>query len=371
MKRPIRVLQVIGIMNQGGAETMIMNLYRQIDRTKVQFDFVENENDGAFFDDEIRHLGGQVYHCPRFVGKNYLKYRRWWKDFFEKHKEYSVVHGHIGSTAAIYLKEAKKHGITAIAHSHNIYVNNQKNIFYSILSYPTRYIADYLFMCSRQAGADRYGKKSISDTNRAFLIPNAIDTENFCFNGIVRKNKRKELGIYDYEYVIGHIGRFAEAKNHTFLLDIFKEVRKRLSSAKLLLVGDGELYQSVEEKAISLGIKDSIIFAGNRSDVNELLSAMDVFVFPSKYEGLPVALVEAQCSGLPCVISDKVPKDSVLIEELVQVCSLKDDPSVWSEKALHCSYVRRRVCADRIKETGFDIEKSAKQLEGFYLDKAK
>ncbi len=371
MNKPIRILQVIGIMNQGGAENMIMNLYRQIDRTNIQFDFVENENDGAMFDEEIRRLGGQIYHCPRFVGKNYLKYRNWWKDFFEKHNEYSVVHGHIGSTAAIYLKEAKKHGITTIAHSHSIYAKGQNNTLYSILSYPTRYIADYLFMCSKQAGTDRYGKQSVSDINRAFLIPNAIDTEKYRFNGITRNNKRKELGINDYEYVIGHVGRFTEAKNHSFLLDVFQNVTEKLSSARLLLVGDGELHQSIEEKATFLGIKDSIIFAGNRSDVNELLSAMDVLVFPSKFEGLPVTLVEAQCSGLPCVISDIVPKDSILIEELIQICSLNDDPSIWSEKALHCYYNRRLACADRIKKAGFDVEKSAKWLEEFYLDKAK
>ena len=168
MNDPIRVLQVIGIMNRGGAETMIMNLYRNIDRQIVQFDFVENENDGAFFDEEIRNLGGQIYHCPRFTGKNYFTYRKWWKEFFDNHHEYKIVHGHIGSTAAIYLKEAKNHGIVTIAHSHNIDGKNRKQFFYNILSYPTRNIADYLFMCSKQAGIDRYGKENALDSKRAF-----------------------------------------------------------------------------------------------------------------------------------------------------------------------------------------------------------
>ena len=371
MIKPIRVLHVIGIMNQGGAETMIMNLYRQIDRDKVQFDFVENENSGALFDEEIRNLGGKIYHCPRFVGKNYLKYKKWWKVFFDMHKEYSAVHGHIGSTAAIYLKEAKKRGIATIAHSHSIYVKGQNLFLYRLFSYPTRYIADYLFMCSNRAGIDRYGKQAISDSKRTFLMPNAIDTNAFRYNETARDNIRREFGIDDKEYVVGHVGRFVDVKNHSFLLDIFEKILEIHPSSKLLLVGDGELQQSIIEKTKSLGIQNKVVVTGNRSDVNEVLSAMDVLVFPSKYEGLPVTLVEAQCNGLPCVISDSVPEDSILIEELVKIHSLTEDPSVWAETALNCKQNKRSACADIIKETDFDIEKSAKWLEDFYLEKAK
>lgn len=371
MNNPIRVLQVIGIMNQGGAETMIMNLYRNIDRSKVQFDFVENENSGAFFDDEIRNLGGHIYHCPRFRGKNYFEYKKWWKDFFDEHDEYSAVHGHIGSTAAFYLKEAKNHGIMAIAHSHSIYVKGQNHLLYSILSYPTRNIADYFFLCSEQAGIDRFGKQATSNPERAFFVPNGIDTEAFRFNVESRKNKRKEYGIKDDEFVIGHVGRFVDAKNHAFLLDVFKEAILINPSSKLLLVGDGEMHQSIEEKAEYMGLKEKTIFLGNRPDVNDLLSAMDVLVFPSKYEGLPVTLVEAQCNGLPCVISDSIPSDCVLIPELIQVRSLEENPVEWAKTALNCKTVNRIAYADKIKETGFDIKKSAKWLEEFYLEKAK
>lgn len=371
MNKLIRVLQVIGIMNQGGAETMIMNLYRQINREKIQFDFVENENEGAYFDTEIRDLGGNIYHCPRFNGKNYLKYRKWWEDFFNAHKEYSVVHGHIGSTAAIYLKEAKARGIATIAHSHSIYTKGQSNLLYRMFSYPTRNIADYFFMCSKQAGIDRYGEKAISNVNKAFLVPNAINTEVNRFSETARDNKRKELKIKSDEFVIGHVGRFVEAKNHSFLLDIFKMITEIKPSSRLLLVGDGELRSLVEEKAASLGIKDKIVFAGNRSDVSELLSAMDVMIFPSKYEGLPVTLVEAQCNGLSCVISDNIPSDSVLIPELVRVHSLVEKPVEWAKTALECRSTNRSICADKIKETGFDVEKSAKWLEEFYLERAK
>ena len=157
MAEPIRILHVIGIMNRGGAETMIMNLYRNIDRSKVQFDFVENEGDTADFDEEILSLGGNIFHCPRYVGKNHLTYCRWWRDFFASHKGvYAVVHGHIGSTAAIYLSIAKRHGAYTIAHSHSAGFGSA---MYRVFSYPTRYVADHFFACSRDAGISRYGKK--------------------------------------------------------------------------------------------------------------------------------------------------------------------------------------------------------------------
>lgn len=371
MSDPIRVLQVIGIMNRGGAETMIMNLYRNIDRNKVQFDFVENENDGAFFDDEIRSLGGNIYHCPRFTGKNILAYKKWWREFFDKHKEYKIVHGHIGSTAAFYLKEAKKHGIVTIAHSHNTDGKNRKQALYNIFSYPTRHIADYLFMCSKQAGIDRYGEKAAADPNRAFFFPNSIDTEAFCFKENIRNRKREELGISDKELLIGHVGRFADQKNHAFLLDVFQKITSLEPNAKLILVGDGDLRSDIEKKIASLGLDKKVILTGNRSDVGELMMTMDVLAFPSKYEGLPVTLVEAQCSGLPCVISDTVPSDAILIKDRVKVCSLGESASSWAETVLHCNYTDRVSCAEKVREAGFDIKESAKWLEDFYCEKAR
>lgn len=368
---PIRVLQVIGIMNQGGAETMIMNLYRQIDRNKVQFDFVENDNSGAFFDDEIRSLGGRIYHCPRFTGKNYRQYKNWWKVFFNEHNEHSVVHGHIGSTAAIYLREAKKHEITTVAHSHNLDGKGQKQFFYNLLSHPVRNIADYFFMCSQQAGIDRYGEKIAMNSDRAFFVPNAIDVESFRFYENTRKKQREELGIRDEVILVGHVGRFAEQKNHAYLLDIFKRINEINSFSKLLLVGDGELRGKIEAKITALELNDKVIITGMRNDISKLMSAMDLLIFPSKFEGLGVVLIEAQCSGLPCVISNNIPEESVLIKELIHIHSLKEDPSVWAETALHCNRAKREECADKIKETGFDVNKSAKWLEEFYLEKSK
>lgn len=369
MNEPMRVLQVIGIMDRGGAEAMIMNLYRNIDRSKIQFDFVENENNGAFFDEEILDLGGKIYHCPRFNGKNIFSYQRWWKAFFDEHKEFKIVHGHIGSTATFYLKEAKKHGLVTIAHSHNTRSQGWKQLFYDVLSYPVRNIANHLFMCSLQAGIDRYGESAVK--KKGCLFPNAINTKEFCFNEDMRSRKREEMGFSTDNLLVGHIGRFVEQKNHLFLLEIFKEIVAFNRNAILLLVGDGPLRKDIEEKINALNLQGKVVLLGLRSDVNELLALMDVLVFPSKYEGLPVTLVEAQCNGLPCVISQNIPPDSILIKELAHTLSLEDSPAVWAKTALNCTCEDRASYAEKVKEAGYDVAESAKRLEEFYLEKAR
>ena len=186
-----------------------------------------------------------------------------------------------------------------------------------------------------------------------------------------RQKKRAEFGIKDDDFVVGHVGRFSDQKNHSYLLNVFQEIAKANSCSKLLLVGDGELRSSIEETVDKLCLRDKVILTGVRSDVNELMMAMDVMVFPSKYEGLPVTLVEAQCTGLPCVISDRVPSDSILIDELIQVRSLEDDISDWADTAINCNCDDRLSCADKVKAAGFDIEESAKWLEEFYCERAK
>lgn len=197
----IRILHVIGIMDRGGAEAMIMNLYRSIDRTKVQFDFVENDGEEAAFDAEIRALGGRIYRCPRYRGKNHLAYTKWWHTFFEAHKgEYPVVHGHIGSTAAIYLSIAKKYGCYAIAHSHSAGIGSA---MYRLFAYPTRYVADHFFACSRDAGISRYGRSVGSDPGRCQVLNNAIDTHKFAFCGETSRNIRRQLHIPEDALVLG------------------------------------------------------------------------------------------------------------------------------------------------------------------------
>lgn len=364
---PVRVLQVIGIMNRGGAETMIMNLYRNIDRSRVQFDFVEHTSERAVFDDEIEQLGGRIYHCPKFTVKNYFAYKKWWDEFFKTHGgDYKIVHGHIGSTAPIYLGVAKKYGKYTIAHSHSSGTDHSlKHFAYDILSYNTRNIADSFFACSKPAGQDRFGSKTEFQ-----VLNNAIDTQQYIFSKSVRDEVRKELGLTN-EFVLGHIGRFGKEKNHDFLIDIFAQIKKENPNAKLLLVGDGDEKNNIKNKVHQLQLDDSVIFTGVRSDVNRLLQAMDIFVFPSLFEGLPVTMVEAQASGLPCVISDKVPDECIITDNLVTVKNLSDSAEDWAEHILSRTNAVRTDTSDQVKAHGFDISETSKWLEEFYIEKSK
>ena len=369
MNEPIRILHVIGIMNRGGAETMIMNLYRHINRSKVQFDFVENSSEPAIFDEEIMGLGGRIYRCPHYTGKNHFTYVKWWNDFFKEHaREYSIIHGHLGSTAVIYLTIAKKYGLYAIAHSHSSGTDySLKSFLYQIMSYNTRNIADYFFACSDAAGKDRYGCKIVSG-NRYSVINNAIDLDAFSFDQSVRESARQEFSFKPDQLVIGHIGRYTREKNQAFVIEIFNKLKKQVKNARLLMVGDGPLHTQMMQLAANTEEKSSIIFTGVRADVNRLLQAMDVFVFPSLYEGLPVTMVEAQAAGLPCLISDKVPKECVLTAGLVEVMPLSAVPDKWADKILAMRTISRTDRRKEIAAHGFDITTEAVKLQEFYID---
>lgn len=368
MDKPIRVLHVIGIMNRGGAETMIMNLYRNIDRSKVQFDFVENTSQSAVFDEEIQLLGGRIYRCPHYNGKNHIAYCKWWNHFFDTHKnEYAIVHGHLGSTAAIYLSIAKKHGAYTIAHSHSA---GNGSAMYRMFAYPTRYIADKFFACSKDAGISRYGKKVGNDSNRCQVLNNAIDAKRFVFNRETRKQVRNDLHIAENAVVIGHVGRFVEAKNHLFLIEAFADIRKRDPNAVLLLVGDGERRSEIQAAIAEKHLGEAVILTGVRSNVWDFYQAMDVFVFPSVYEGLPVSLVEAQASGLPCCVSSNVPRDSA-ITDLVEFIPLENGPDKWAEIALQRARAPRPDMLGEIQNAGFDVSSTANWLKDFYLNVVK
>lgn len=360
--KPIRILHVIGIMDRGGAETMIMNLYRHTDHSKIQFDFVENTQENGLFENEIIGLGGRIYHCPRFTG-NIFVYSNWWKSFFDSHAdEYMYVHGHLGSTAAIYLSVAKKYGIKTIAHSHNVYGNNSiKTLEYKTLSFPTRYIADYLFACSNEAGIDRFGKRK-----EFKIIRNSIDIKKYVFNRGKRKQIRSELKIQDDSLVIGNVGRFYEQKNHSFLLEVFREIYIKNSKAVLMLVGDGPLKNDIVKYAEKLGILENTLFLGIRDDIPELLSAMDVMVFPSLYEGFGIAALEAQANGLRVLCSDQVSKECCITNLFVSM-SLDEGSGNWAERVMELYPYERVSPSTQIQNAGFDIEENAKWLESFYL----
>ena len=358
---PIRVLHVLNAMNRGGAETMVMNLYKAVDTSIVQFDFIVHSAEKGEFDDEIRQMGGKIYVCPKFKGHNILKYLSWWKKFFKEHKNYKILHSHIRSCASLYLPIAKKYGLRTIIHSHSTSNGKGfKSLVKKILQYPLRYQADFLFACSKEAGGWLFGR-TYFHSEKSVMFPNAVDIDKLTFNEDIRNEYRKLFNIED-KIVFGHVGRFHESKNHMFLIDVFMEIHRRNSNTVLMIVGDGELRLSIETRIQQHGIDDSVILTGSRNDVSNLLQAMDVFLLPSLWEGLPVTLVEAQAAGLPCLVSDTITKDAD-ISDLIHRLPL-GDVSKWADLAL--SPLVRHDVSKEIKASGFDIKDSAKSLTTFY-----
>lgn len=326
----IRVLQVLGGLNRGGAETMVMNLYRNIDRNKIQFDFIKHTESKCAYDDEIKELGGRIYSIPKYKVYNHFQYKKAWNNFLKKHPEYKIIHGHVRSTATIYLKIAKKYGLYAIAHSHSTSSGKGiKAIIKNMLQFRIRYITDYFMGCSKEANEWLYGKK-IANSEKCIILHNAIDVEKYTYNEDIRNKLRKELNIKEDEMVVGNIGRFSYMKNHKFLIDIFEKLCKT-ENCKLLLVGDGELKNDIQNIVKNKHLENKVIFTGVRSDVNEILQAMDIFVMPSIFEGLPVTLIEAQASGVPSLIANTITKE-VDITPLIYRENLKNEPLIWTNK---------------------------------------
>lgn len=360
---PVRVLHVVTYMCRGGLETFIMNYYRKIDRSKVQFDFLVHREFEADYDCEIQKLGGRIYRLPRLNPFSPV-YLSKLDAFFTEHKEYKIVHSHLDCMAGIPLKYAKKHGVPVrIAHSHSS--NQTKDWKYLLKLIFKRNIVRYatnLFACGRDAGQWMFA------TDNFQIIPNAIDSEKYVFDPIVRAEVRKELGIDEHSFVVGHVGRFAPPKNHAFLIDILSDVVLQRKDAVAILVGDGVLKVDIQQMVDARGLSENVIFTGVRADVHRLLQAMDVFVFPSVYEGLPVSLVEAQAAGLPCLISDKVPLECKKTDLVTQL-PLEAGTQVWAKTVIETQSVPRANTLHAIRDSGFDIQQNAARLSDFYLER--
>lgn len=361
---PIRVLHMIGSLEIGGSQAMIINIYRNIDREKIQFDFVIDQNRGGFFEKEITELGGKIYKMPSFKGTNIHEIRKNWDVFFTEHPEYKILHSHIRSYASLYIPIAKKHGVKTIIHSHS--TSNGSGIsalVKAVMQYPLRYQADYFFGCSKKSGEWLFGKK-IASGDRFFIIKNAINTDEYKVDGNVRNQYREELGIDENVIVYVHVGRLHEAKNHIFLLELFDEIVKKNPKAVLLLVGDGELRNQIVEKINKLDLSRNVIMMGARKDVANILKASDCFLFPSNWEGLPVTVVEAQAAGLPCFISDRI-TDEVNITSLVKKLPIDQGTKCWID-AIESDDIKKQDVIRQICEAGFDIKQSTEWLQNFY-----
>lgn len=356
-----RILHVFGTLNRGGAETLVMNIYRNIDRSKIQFDFVvHHENEGAY-EEEVRKLGGKVYRVPNYRGTNHFAYKKAWNKLLKDHPEYKIIHCHKESIVALVMDEAKQNGRIAIAHSHNTQnIPGFKGKVMDVLNKNVDAKADYRFACSADAGYWMFGR------DKDFtVIDNGIEVENFTYNPQIRKKIRERLGFSDKK-VLGHIARFNKQKNHSFLIDIFADLIKENDDYLLVLAGVGDLKEEIEKKVKDLGIEDKVIFLGSIGYVNELLQAIDIFILPSLYEGLAVSTIEAQAAGLKCLLADTIDRNSK-ITDLVEFIPIDQGTGPWI-KAIHKALpYQREDTSEMIKKAGFDIRETAERLSDFYL----
>lgn len=366
-KQPIVVAQIMGKWVGGGVEAVIMNYYRNIDKSKIQFDFICDKDSTNIPYDEIKKLGGKVIICPPY--QKIFEYEKFLIDLFKKNN-YKIVHSNINSLSIFPLRAAKKAGVPVrIAHSHSTTNKKEwkKNLMKQALRpFSKKYATDY-FACSELAGRWLFGDRTF-EQGKVTIINNAIDLDKFKYDEKLRNEKRKELEIKDDTLVIGHIGRFVAQKNHTFLIDIFNELHKTEKNSILLLIGQGPLMDEIKQKVKTLGISDSVKFLGQRDDVNELYQVFDVFLLPSLYEGLPVVGVEAQATGNLCILSSSMTQETKILNTTIFL-QLTQTQNEWSTTILK-SVINfcKKNNKNEISNVGFNIKNEAIKLEKIYMN---
>lgn len=369
MKEPIRVLQIIGIVAGGGVESVIMNYYENVDRSKVQFDFIVHDDNKIDITQKVEAMGGKVYKVTPYY-KNPIAFT------YEIYKvikkiHYRIVHSNMNTLSAFSLFAAWAAGVPIrILHNHSTSSpgETKRNIMKFILRPLARLFANHYLACSRLAGDWMYGQKMM-DSGKVTVINNAIDLKKYAFNFQKRKVLRKKLGVTD-AFIVGHVGRFMYQKNHDFLIDIFAEAHRKIPQMVLLLIGDGPLREGIEEKVRGLNLIENVRFLGVRDDVQDLYNAMDLFILPSHYEGLGMVGVEAQANGLNVLASTAVP-DEMKFTNLVQFEDLKNDTSKWSDRIIQIYYnshmTRNNRGAPIFNQSKFDISVQAKKLVNYYI----
>lgn len=365
MSKPIRILEIVNVMDRAGLETMLMNHYRHMDRDVVQLDFLTHRPVVGAYDEEIRELGGRVFQAPRLYPQNCLAYRRYMRTFFAEHK-YPVVHSHIDAMSAFPLAMARSCRVAVrVAHSHSDSVD--MDIKFPIKEIARRRlpgIATHYWACSPAAGAFLFGENNRS---KLHIVKNAIDLTGYAFVADARLAARRELNVSNNQVVIGHVGRFSAVKNQSFLVDILTSLIGLGCDAVLVLVGDGELRSKVEEKAAATGLSGKIRFLGLRDDVARLMQAFDALCFPSLHEGIPLTLIEAQSSGLPVLTSDKVSSEALVMPNCARI-SLSKGAEEWASKLFNLSSKGRvEGCREALAAAGYEIESSARGLQDSYL----
>lgn len=360
----IRVLHMIGSLEMGGAQNMVMALYRAVDRSKIQFDFIIDCDTESIFTQEIHRLGGRIFRLPKINEASLGEVRLAWNNFFADHPEYKILHSHVRSYASLYLPIAKAHGVKTIIHSHNTSNGTGlASLIKKLLQYPLRHQADYFFGCSEIAGQWLFGDKVVK-SDRYFMLKNAVDLERFSYRPAVRERIRGELGVDDNTLLIGHVGRMNPQKNHKFLLEFFRKIVDKKPNVKLLLLGDGDLRDEISRQVTQLGLDGHVLMLGVRGNVEDYFSAMDCMVLPSLHEGLPVVVVEAQANGLRCLVADTVTKE-VRLSQLVEYLPISQGEEPWVNAILTGGQCHVDV-SEQIRSGGFCVQESARWLSEFY-----
>ena len=345
-----------------------MNIYRKVDRKKLQFDFIvhDKEND---FEKEIIKLGGKIFKIDPLAKCGFRRYAKELRNIFIKN-HYKIIHSHINESSGFVLKIAKEcHIPIRISHSHS--QGNNSNILYKIIKFylkkQIKKYATHFFACSNGAAKWLFG----NNANKAIIVKNGIDTELFSFSKEKREKIRKKMNIEESTIILGNVGRLVSVKNQSFLIDIFNDFNKKVADSKLVIVGEGKLEGELKDRVKKNNLEDKVVFTGNRKDVNELLNAFDVFVFPSLYEGLGIALIEAQCNGLLCIVSDTIPVEAKVTNNLFYI-SLDKNSKYWSDTILNkYKNYSRKSQVQKVKEAGYDIVKVIRQMEEFYIKEGK
>lgn len=365
---PIRVLHIVGSMHPGGMENFIMNLYSHIDRNQIQFDFVVHMKQENDYTRRIREMGGNIYELPRLTAKPFSNLHQLYRLVKEQH--YPIVVRHTpNALIAPQIYAAKWAGAEVICHSHN--TTDPQQLLHKIGRALLKPGKIERFACSEAAGRWMFGNR------KSFhVVHNAIDIEKYEYHEVGRKRIREEFSLGEC-HVYGHVANFIESKNHLFLMQVYQEISRLDETARFFCIGDGKLKEQVEEEAKKLAISDRVFFTGVRYDVEDFLSCMDVLVFPSVFEGLPLTLVEAQAAGLSCLVSDTVTRDVVVTQGLVSFMELTQTPEEWAQKAyeLACAAEKnsgQRICQkDNIAKAGYDIKELAGWYEVYFKEHAR
>lgn len=359
----IRVAQVLNRLDYGGIEAVVLNYYRHIDRSKVQFDFFVSRQSVVPCREELERLGARLYLLPP-VGA-ILAYQKELGHIFRRN-QYAIVHAHLSTLSVFALFAAWRSGVPVrICHNHSTAhweEGKRTAAKYALRPLAKLFATDY-FACGEKAGRWLYGDRCF-DTGRVYIMKNSIEEKHFAYDEQARTQLRKELDIPQNAFVLGHVGRFVAQKNHAFLLEVFRELRQQQQNAHLVLVGEGELQEDICRQVRKWGIEKVVHFVGACRDAAKYYSVMDSFCLPSLYEGLPVVALEAQANGLPCLFSSYVTKECGVTAE-VKWLPL-EEPKKWANAAL--TMKRQPVCTF---PSAYDIDEAARELQAFYCTKAK